>query len=90
MLTMIDTQVPICRVPGCSGALVRGFTITHGGYQGTYYFCVNCHTRYLIKDEGQSEHELLCEYEIPDNVNSERSKRILVGGMACYSKREEK
>lgn len=67
MQTMIDTRVPICRVPGCSGALEKGFMRIPGGYQGTYYFCTACHMRYLIKGEGQAENELLCEYEKGEN-----------------------
>ena len=67
MQTMIDTRVPICRVPGCSGALERGFINEPGKYQGTYYFCTACHMRYLIKGEGQAENELLCEYEKGEN-----------------------
>lgn len=63
MQTMIDTRVPICRIPGCSGTLDRGFMNTEE-YKGTYYFCVNCGMRYLIKGQGQSENELLCEYEV--------------------------
>ena len=61
MQTMIDTRVPTCRIPGCSGALDKGFLNTPE-YQGTYFFCTNCHMQYRIVGQGQSENELLCEY----------------------------
>lgn len=69
MQTMIDTRVPICRVPGCSGALDKGFINHPGEYQGTYFFCVNCGMRYKIIGEGQAENELLCEYERSNKGN---------------------
>lgn len=66
MQTMINTAVPTCRVPKCGGALDKGFMIYPGGYQGTFYFCTNCKTQYLIVGQGQAENELLCEYHLPE------------------------
>lgn len=75
MQTMIDTRVPICKVPGCSGALDKGFMNNPGGYQGTYYFCTNCGMRYLIAGLGQSENELLCDYSKGGNTDEKRNKK---------------
>ena len=60
MKIMIDTRVPIC--PKCSGTLDKGFLNEPGRYQGTYFFCVDCHRRFLIREQGQAENELYCEY----------------------------
>ena len=62
MQTMVDTRVPTCPIKGCSGALEKGFLNLPGEYQGTYFFCTNCHTQFRIIGQGQSENELLCEY----------------------------
>ena len=58
MLVTIDTRVSIC--PRCSGALDRGFLNKPGEYQGTYYFCKDCHRQYRIDRQGQAENELVC------------------------------
>ena len=58
---MMDVRTPICKV--CQGALGR-IMVYRDDYKGHLYFCHDCGTEYKIVGQGQSDIELLMEYEI--------------------------